>query len=296
MWTGRLDSNEIEDLRLWQKIKLSKDSNFKNAIVFTGYNTDDGVIRNLGRKGAANGSDAIRTACSSLPYINYFGNLYDTGNINIYKLEEAQSELAKRTNSIIKSGSFPINLGGGHDIAFGTYSGVRTGYPDKKIGIINFDAHLDMRPYDKVFSSGTMFKQILDKDNNVDYMVIGYQEMGNTLRLRNIASAKNVTISKASESISEINQKLNKFLEKCDVVYTTFCMDVFDITEAPGVSAPTSIGLEKRTALEIFEKIIDSKKLVALDFAEINPIYDQDNRTARLASNFIYKFLEKREG
>lgn len=295
MWTGRLDSNDTEDLRLWQKIKVSKNNNFKNAIVFTGYNTDDGVIRNMGRKGAASGSDAIRKACGSLPYINYFGDLYDTGNIDIYKLEDAQRELAERTNSVLKAGSFPINLGGGHDIAFGTYSGVRRGYPHKKIGIINFDAHLDMRPYDKIFSSGTMFKQILDNDNNVDYMVVGYQEIGNTLRLRNIAKEKNVIISKATESILEINQKLNEFLERCDVIYTTFCMDVFDITEAPGVSAPTSIGLEKRTAIKIFEKIIDSKKLVALDFAEINPNYDQDNRTARLVSNFIYKFLEKRE-
>lgn len=293
MWTGRLDSNETEDLRLWQKIKLLKNNECKNAIVFTGYNTDDGVIRNLGRKGAKSGSDAIRKACGSLPYINYFGDLYDTGNIDIYKLEEAQKELARRTSDIIKSKSFPINLGGGHDIAFGTYSGVRSVYPNKKIGIINFDAHLDMRPYDESFTSGTMFKQILDKDDNVDYMVIGYQEMGNTLRLRNLAHEKKVIISRATESISEITGKLNSFLNNCDIVYTTFCMDVFDITEAPGVSAPTSIGLEKRNAIQIFEKIIESKKLVALDFAEINPIYDQDNRTARLASNFIYKFLEK---
>lgn len=296
MWTGRLDSEESEDLRLWQKIRLSKNDTFKNAVVFTGYNTDDGVLRNLGREGASKGSNAIRKACASLPYMNYFGDLYDTGNIDIYKLEEAQKELAKRTNNIIKSGSFPINLGGGHDIAFGTYSGIRTVYPNKKIGIINFDAHLDMRPYDKKISSGTMFKQILDKDANVDYMIIGYQEMGNTLRLRNIANEKKVIISKITESTLETNKKLSEFLKNCDIVYTTFCMDVFDITEAPGVSAPTSIGLEKRIAIEFFEKIIDSNKLIALDFAEINPIYDQDNRTARLASNFIYKFLEKREG
>lgn len=297
MWAGRLDSDETEDLRLWQKIKkidLSKENSFTNAVVFTGYNTDDGVVRNMGRGGASSGPDAIRKASSSLPYIDNFGDLYDTGNIDIYKLEEAQKELAKRTGDVIKAGSFPINLGGGHDIAFGTYLGIRMAYPDKRIGIINFDTHLDMRPYEKTFTSGTMFKQILDSDDNVDYMIIGYQEIGNTLRLRNIAREKSVVISKVTESISEITQKLNEILERCDIIYTTFCMDVFDITESPGVSSPTSIGLEKRTAIEVFEKILESKKVVALDFAEINPIYDQDNRTARLVSNFIYKYLEKR--
>ena len=55
-------------------------------------------------------------------------------------------------------------MGGGHDIAYGSYLGIRKAHPDKKIGIINFDAHLDMRPYDKGRTSGTSFKEIMDND------------------------------------------------------------------------------------------------------------------------------------
>ena len=294
MWNGRFDSDDVDDLRLWQIIKEFNENESQNGIVFTGYNTDDGIIRNLGRKGAVDGSNAIRKACSSLPYIKSFGDIFDTGNIDKYKLEDAQKDLSERTSLAITLNCLPINLGGGHDIAFGTFSGIRDAFPDKTIGIINFDAHLDMRCYKEQSTSGTMFKQILDTDDNVNYMIIGYQDMGNTLRLRNLAQEKDVVISKVGEPFDLINNKLNDFLENCDLVYTTFCMDAFDITEAPGVSAPSSVGLEKRVAIQIFENIIMSGKLKAVDFAEVNPTLDNDNRTARLVSNFIYKILENR--
>ena len=34
----------------------------------------------------------------------------------------------------------------------------------KSLGIINIDAHFDIRPYDEQPSSGTMFRQILEND------------------------------------------------------------------------------------------------------------------------------------
>ena len=296
MWSGRLDSGESDDLRLWQVVKKFNKFDSKDGIVFTGYNSDDGVIRNLGRKGAADGPDSIRKACSSLPYVESFGALFDAGDINKFKLEDAQKDLADITLTALKSNCMPINLGGGHDIAYGTYTGVRKAFPEKTIGIINFDAHLDMRSYEEKPTSGTMFKQILDTDDNVNYMIIGYQNMGNTLRLRKLAQEKGVTICEVGEHLDSINNKLKQFLDRCDLVYTTFCMDVFDITEAPGVSAPSSIGLEKRIAMSVLKNIILSGKLKAVDFAEVNPSLDIDNRTARLVSNFIYKILEIKGG
>lgn len=50
-------------------------------------------------------------------------------------------------------------------VAYGTYTGIYKNYAHQKlskpqIGIINFDAHFDMRDYDNGASSGTMFLQI----------------------------------------------------------------------------------------------------------------------------------------
>lgn len=44
-------------------------------------------------------------------------------------------------------------------------------YSDASIGIINIDAHFDTRP-DEPPTSGTMFREILDNDENVDYLVL----------------------------------------------------------------------------------------------------------------------------
>ncbi len=49
---------------------------------------------------------------------------------------------------------YPIVLGGGHEIAFGHYCGIKdyNASIDRKdkLGIINFDAHFDLRPYPMV--------------------------------------------------------------------------------------------------------------------------------------------------
>src|SRR3712207_9288976 len=77
-----------------------------------------------------------------------------------------RSELSM-TVSMLKSKNFlVVCLGGGHDIAYGTYNGILKYAQSKemapKIGIISFDAHFDMRSYEKGASSGTMFLQIAD--------------------------------------------------------------------------------------------------------------------------------------
>ena len=78
----------------------------------------------------------------------------------------------------------PIILGGGHETAYGHYLGVRN-YIGKeaKLGIINIDAHFDLRPYNEQPSSGTMFRQILEQDENSSYLVLGIQRYGNTQAL-----------------------------------------------------------------------------------------------------------------
>ena len=64
-------------------------------------------------------------------------------------------------------------IGGGHDIAYAQYLATREVYSDASIGIINIDAHFDTRP-DEPPTSGTMFREILDNDENVDYLVLAW--------------------------------------------------------------------------------------------------------------------------
>lgn len=290
LWNGRLDSYEEIDLRLWQVVQEIKEAQEAGGVCFVGYDTDDGVVRNLGRKGAESGSNAIRKAIQSFPQLKGL-KVYDYRNLEKKSVEEAQKEYSKKIADVLKKGIFPIGLGGGHDIAYGSYLGIRKAHPDKKIGIINFDAHLDMRPYDKGRTSGTSFKEIMDNDKNAQYAIVGFQKMGNTERLIKTAEAFNVLILEEECSEELIIKSLKEFIKKVDIVYVTFCMDVFDASTAPGVSAPVVMGLDPKKGKRLLRFLMETEKVVCVDFAEVNPVYDIDNMTAKLAGCLIYEVM-----
>lgn len=290
LWHGRFDSNEDIDLRIWQIVKPFDDVSKEYGICFVGYDTDDGIKRNQGRIGAEKGSNAIRKAIQSFPIVENL-KIYDYQNLKNKVLEEAQKEYSLKISNVIKKGIFPIGLGGGHDIAFASYSGIRKAYPDKKIGIVNFDTHLDMRPYDNGATSGTSFKQILDGDKNVKYSIVGFKKQGNTKRLIDTAKNYNVLILDEEDDEKFINDELKKYLADADILYVTFCMNVFNASDAPGVSAPTIMGLDPKKGKRILREIMDTGKVVCIDFAEVNPEYDIDSRTAKLAGSLIYDIM-----
>lgn len=290
LWNGRLDSYEEIDLRLWQVVQEIKEAQEAGGVCFVGYDTDDGVVRNLGRKGAESGSNAIRKAIQSFPQLKGL-KVYDYRNLEKKSVEEAQKEYSEKISDVLKKGIFPIGLGGGHDIAYGSYLGIRKAHPDKKIGIINFDAHLDMRPYDKGRTSGTSFKEIMDNDKNAQYAIVGFQKMGNTERLIKTAETFNVLILEEECSEESIIKSLEEFVKKVDIVYVTFCMDVFDASTAPGVSAPVVMGLDPKKGKRLLRFLMETEKVVCVDFAEVNPVYDIDNMTAKLAGCLIYEVM-----
>ena len=285
LWHGRFDSNEEIDLRIWQIVKPFDNVSKEYGICLVGYDTDDGIKRNQGRIGAEKGSNAIRKAMQSFPIVENL-RIYDYQNLKNKVLEEAQKEYSLKIYNVIKKELFPIGLGGGHDIAFASYSGIRKAYPDKKIGIINFDTHLDMRSYDNGATSGTSFKQILDSDKNVKYSIVGFKKQGNTKRLIDTAKSYNVLILDEENDEKFINDELKKYLADTDILYVTFCMDVFNASDAPGVSAPTIMGLDPKKGKRILREIMKSKKVVCVDFAD-----DIDSRTAKLAGSLIYDIM-----
>ena len=109
-------------------------------------------MRNSGRPGAADGPAALRRALANLAW--HGGDdarLYDAGDVSCRgdELEAAQSGYAERLAALLRAGHFPIGLGGGHEIALGAYLGLERAFDGdprlERLGIVNFDAHLDLR-------------------------------------------------------------------------------------------------------------------------------------------------------
>jgi formiminoglutamase len=230
----------------------------------------------------------------------------DGGDIASDSMETAQDALAKAVEKIISAGSIPIVLGGGHDLAYGHFKGVYNSCKSKasvsqKIGIVNFDAHFDLRPVIKNGNSGTPFYQIAqlcqEQNSKFDYLALGIQKAANTKGLFDKANELKVNYV-LSEQINfhnkkELEYRLNEFIAAMDHIYLSIDLDGFSSAFAPGVSAPSPLGFAPDIIWFLMSIIAKSKKLVSVEIVELNPMYDIDNSTSRLAARLIHHLLSQ---
>lgn len=310
-WDGRFDGNQPENQRWHQKIRCLdlNDNDMEvplsgRTIALLGFCCDEGVRRNKGRVGSKDGPQAVRKALGSIPVHDTKITLWDVGDIHCPdgNLESAQNELGKAVLKILRKGALPLLIGGGHEITYGHYLGLGQflsgNSPDKgRLGIVNFDAHFDnRRPSVEGASSGTGFYQIYEQEKKMGrefrYLALGIQRMGNTPALFLQAEETETQYIFANEFVdkyyAEIEGKVNTFLDQIDHLYLTIDLDVFAAAYAPGVSAPSVIGLiPDGNFIGLLTMILQSDKLCSIDFAELNPSLDQDQRTAKLAAALI---------
>ncbi len=301
MWQGRNDGDDPLYHRIFQKVIL--ENNYQNIsendFILHGFAVDEGVKRNKGRTGARLAPDVIRKNMANFPVIHPEFLLKDFGNLHCENgdLERVQDELAERVFSVLQKKGKSLILGGGHELTFAHYCGIRKAFPEKKIGIINFDAHFDNRePDPKVgVSSGTGFWQIA-QEGKIHSLHIGIQRNSNTLKLFDTAHHYGMKYILADalffENLPSVYTHINELAEEVEVLYLTVCMDVFNAAIAPGVSATAYNGIFADPAfMLLFRHILKNEKLVAMDVAEVNPEKDIDERTARLAACLVNEWL-----
>jgi formiminoglutamase len=300
IWQGRTDRGEHN--RWHERInQQSKDGD--SALAICGFCSDAGVSRNQGRLGASLGPDVIRAMLANLVYSNA-KPVVDRGNISYEddQLELGQTDLATIISKDISHKNFPIVLGGGHEVAWASYQGIRNVYPDTKLGIINFDAHFDLRPSQPHGSSGTPFRQIAENcqetGQSFNYFVMGINKAVNTPSLFSYAKSVGVRwlsdIDMGSLPVSHLLAELEQFCGEVDKIYVSICLDVFPAHIAPGVSAPASLGVDSIIIIQLLHYLKNlGSKIVMLDVAEMNPMYDIDSRTARLAARLIQEFVSE---
>ncbi len=298
VWKGRSDTGESGDTRrMWHVVSTLDAANTpRTAIV--GFCCDEGVTRNQGRVGAAQAPATIRSCLAGMAWHHHSAGFVDAGDVvcSGSQLEQAQRELSGLVKSLITAGHLPIVIGGGHEVAFGTGSGVFESVDaSRKIGVINLDAHLDVR-HAPVRNSGTSFRDLFQL-RSFEYLCIGVARSSNTAALfERVRSTGGAWI--LDEDVRQDERGTMKavaaLLERCDDIYLSIDSDVMPASEAPGVSAPATLGVPFETVLRIVTTVTQHPKLRALDLAEVNPNSDIDNRTARLAARLIHSIIHGR--
>lgn len=296
IWTGRTDHDSNRaSFRYHQVIEFEGVKKADSQCALIGFVCEEGVRRNKGRLGAAAGPNAMRAELAKLPWrMDENKSVADIGNVICEgeRLEEAQGQLGDAIAEVLSNGSIPIILGGGHETAYGHYLGIRKFIgSEAKLGIINIDAHFDLRSYEEQPSSGTMFKQILEHDKNSDYLVLGIQRYGNTQELFDTADQLGVKYvheeDMTNNSMEDTIRTLESFIADHDYVMLTLCTDVLNAAFAPGVSAPSPFGLDPFVVRNIIRTVTSKKNTLSFDISEVNPLVDENNRTVKLGAYFV---------
>jgi formiminoglutamase len=310
-WTGRTDGTDNDLLRWHQVVELCEPETLPKlkkgfqGIAIIGFCCDEGVRRNHGRTGAAEGPQAIRKACCNFPLVADHIIMADAGDVFCENgdIEAAQNLMAEKIRLISLAGYLPIVLGGGHETAFCGYKALGALPKKAEVGVINFDAHFDLRAVEPSVgpTSGTWAWQIADdcriKGNPFHYLVMGVQQYSNTRRLFELATEIGAPFFKAEEFTNDQLHKMlnhiNGIMANSDRLLLTLDMDVFGSSFAPGVSASAFNGISPNAMFKrLLRHIVLSGKVSSVDICEVNPQFDVDYRTSRLAAAFVFDIVQ----
>ncbi|MBC9247228.1 formimidoylglutamase [Paracoccus sp. 11-3] len=293
-WSGREDPEDGP-----QALRMHHLAGRANAdIAILGFCCDAGVRRNQGQRGAASGPAAIRHALANLAASPDLDGFHDAGDILVTGEDPApgQQMLAKHLARLLLDHKRVLVLGGGHETAFGTWSGLRLARPHDRIGIINIDAHLDLRSVGRAGpSSGTPFWQIRQADpDNFRYAVLGVAGEGNTAALFQRAREWDVQIVPDDQLQTEAQAGFAAIDQICaasDAIYLTIDLDALPGALAPGVSAPAARGIPLHVAEGLIDRVLASGKLIAADIVELCPPNDTTGLTARCAAYIARRLM-----
>lgn len=270
------------------------------AAVIVGFPSDEGVRRNNGRPGASGAPDEIRHELYRMtPPAEEPGKMEkllsrtaDLGNFTVsMDLESAQEQMGTLLSGYLKKGVVPVILGGGHETAFAHFLAyAENGF---KTAVFNLDAHADVRPLKEGSAhSGSPFRQALEHDSHCceKYLVAGLQPHAlSAAHLDYIKEAGGRCLFRDETNITSISGLFSDHDSKRLMV--SFDMDAVDQAFAPGVSAPCTNGLQPDLWLTAAYLAGRNRQVSSFDLSEVNPAFDRDKQTAKLAALTVWHFL-----
>jgi len=292
-----------------------------------------GVPIDLGasRRGVDMGPSALRIARLA-PALEALGlRVEDAGNVTVPQRETVGPpgspaemaaiaavcrELAARSAAAIRSGVFPLGLGGDHSLSAGLIAGAAAalGERGERLGLLWLDAHGDINTPDTSPTGNVHGMPVAHLLGLGDPSLAGLASSAPALLPRHIAYVGLRSLDPRERdrirslgilacTIRDIDQlgleavmarALEHVLSGTGGLYASCDADWIDPSEAPGVGTPVPGGATYREAHLAMEMLADCGRLIGLDLVEINPVLDRANRTAELAVELIASALGKR--
>jgi agmatinase len=215
--------------------------------------------------------------------IHDLGDLHISGDVDV-----TLERLALVTQELVEASKVPVFLGGEHTITLGIMRSL-----GENIGLVSFDAHLDLRnEYLGLTKSHTTFmRRIKERVNPSKIVEIGTRAVcREELDYAKESGIEFLTASQIrDDGVAETVEALDCTLADCEKIYLTIDMDVLDPAFAPAVQNPEPEGLDTSTLLELLE-VVCGHGMVGFDLVEVTPHYDM-GVTAIQAAKIIFETL-----
>lgn len=239
---------------------------------------------------------------------------------HIAGIAEVYQNIAEATEKTLTSGIFPVILAGDHSTAGGTIAGIKSAYPNKRLGVVWVDAHADLHtPYTTPSGNvhGMPLATALGVDNLEksindikDVTKASWETMKNIggicpkllpedlvfVGVRDTEHPENYLMDKhqiRNFTVAEVNNKgaqtiaeqTLQLLENCDMIYVSFDVDSMDCDlVSNGTGTPVKDGLTPEQTGELLEVLVADPKTIAFEMVEVNPCLDNKcNRMAEVA-------------
>ena len=298
LFFSRGDAN---DPRMGDLALRSPECYAEAQVVLLGCPQDEGVQRNRGRVGAAQAPAGIRRAFYRYPVSEAHEGLrlLDLGDIvPAATLEETHARLHAVVRQCLRDGKKVLSLGGGNDISYPDCSALAAEVPS--VLALNIDRHLDVRA-DQPRNSGTPYRQLLEEGwiKPACFHEVGINSFANSLPYRRYVEGLGVGVHYLDELRAQgVGATVAGIVagSEAQALFFGFDLDVVRAADAPGVSDPSPMGLTAKEVCEIADVAARDPRTRLVELTEVNPAYDRDGITCKLAANILMRALAKLPG
>lgn len=262
---------------------------------------DQGVFHVGGRVGAASGPRAFREVFSKFSGAESLKSklsgrfTFDTPSANVRDNLQRAASVIENAQGLA---SHSVIVGGSHEHGYSQILGLKKAFPNQTIGCINLDAHFDLRKPSPEISSGSPYFLVIEENliRPENFIEFGIQPQCNSQSLFDYAKIKKIKTHafedlRLGRSDDAFRADLHLLEQRCDVIAISLDLDCLAQAFAPAVSAPSAEGFSPSEIFEILKIAAKCEKVVSLGIFELNPIFDQDQKTARLAATAAFQFL-----
>ncbi|AQL56782.1 arginase [Abyssicoccus albus] len=236
-------------------------------------------------------------------------------NDNLRNLEQVikfNEKLAKQVDEVVENGDFPFIIGGDHSIALGTLSGLSKHY--ENLGVIWYDAHGDLND-SKTSPSGNIHGMPLAQALGIGHeKLVNLYQNGVKIKPENVVLIgvrdlddgeieyikENNILCFTMDDVARLGigrvmeETVNYLKNKTDGIHLSLDVDGLDPQFTPGTGTPVVNGITLRETNQALTYLHDQDVISSFEIVEVNPLLDEKNKTAEVATYIAEVFFGKK--